>query len=206
MSVRQVMCDLTKKFSTNNCYTAAQVAIQLIFKRILKMTGSYPGHKNYDGFSLLELIIVLAIMGLMMGLTVPWLSGSASHMILKSTARKTAAALRYARSVATTENIPIASIVDMDRQQIVITREPKQVAFIEQNKTNDQALKYYQPPAGIQFRVTDSDTYHFQNERLVILFFPSGNSSGGTFYIQNDKKHAYRIHVDPITGTVRIES
>jgi type II secretion system protein H len=159
--------------------------------------------RKTHGFSLLELMIVLVIASLMTALTVPWFSGSVSHMNLKTSARQAAATLRHARSLAASENRIYASVADIRRQTLFITKDTDGNPADDQ--TRSQNLKIFQPRSGVSFSADDSDFPWSGNDRRVILFYPSGNSSGGKLILKNEKNQSYRILVDVITGSVRIE-
>ena len=70
------------------------------------------GRISSSGFTLLELIIVMIIVGLMSVLVVPVIGSSLSSMELKTAAKKTASALRYCRSKAAMQKTVYVAGID----------------------------------------------------------------------------------------------
>jgi general secretion pathway protein H len=129
------------------------------------------------GFTLIELAIVLAIMGLLVAMTVPFLAGRSRSGALPAAMDEIRAALRTARSAAIAEARPIAFRADpaggywLDRQHYPLAA----VAG---------------PTAGLRIAVAGG---------TGIAFFPSGGSSGGRIRIE--AAGAWRdIDVDAVTG------
>ena len=61
--------------------------------------------KNIKGFTLLELVLVLFLMGLIMGLALPFVVKTLDHVKLQSEARRIASAIQFARSEAISKKI-----------------------------------------------------------------------------------------------------
>src|SRR5689334_10103049 len=66
------------------------------------------------GFTLLELLVVLAILGLTVALAVPVFHRVMPGLELKATARSVAAALREARGLAVSSNREVAVTIDVN--------------------------------------------------------------------------------------------
>jgi general secretion pathway protein H len=140
-----------------------------------------------NGFSLLELIVALAIAALLFAVVVPTNSRRPGHIELASSAREVAAALRLTRSQAIAANRPMAVIVDV---------------------RND----VYRPPGALAPRPFPRGTrvalYTTEDEELseavgTIRFYPDGSSTGGGVGLSlgNDQ---YDVLVDWLTGGVSI--
>ena len=134
------------------------------------------------GFTLIELLLVLVIFSLAIGLAAPHVSSGIEGFTVKSTARKTAAALNHAKVFAM-----------RDRQNYYARFTEKEVV-IEPSKNNGRR-KQMPIPADIRIEPRDS---------AVVVFFPGGGSSGGTFEVKGRKgAGGYIIRVEPSTGAVR---
>ncbi len=80
--------------------------------------------RSTSGFTLLELIVVLVIIGLMSTLVVPKLMGPLSNLNLKTASQKISASLRYARSQAASEKVTYVALFDFDKNRLVISNPP----------------------------------------------------------------------------------
>ncbi|MEW6077240.1 MAG: GspH/FimT family pseudopilin [Thermodesulfobacteriota bacterium] len=176
-----------------------------------RLRSRYPG-----GFTLLELIVVLAIISLMSALIVPRLSGPLGNLELKTTARTISASLRYARSRAAAEKTVYAALFDLDKNRLVIvdppltmgdfrvnhrvTMERKLLASLDRQKD----FRTYLPPDGVRLAEGTFRGDRFQTGLFPVYFFPGGGSSGGEITVVNTQGRRYRVSVDMITGSVRL--
>jgi prepilin-type N-terminal cleavage/methylation domain-containing protein len=178
-----------------------------------------PGIKK-DGFTLLELVVVLVIIGLMSALVVPRLTGPLSNLDLKTAAKNISASLRYARSRAATEKIVYAALVDFDNNRLVIADTPLVMTdFLANDQEKIQKLlvsrlageqdrpggiKTYQPPDGVRFEKGRSRDRTVSTGFFPVYFFPTGASSGGEITVANQRGRQYSLTIDFVTGLVRL--
>jgi len=179
--------------------------------------------RNHRGFTLLELLVVLVIIGLMSAFVVPKLAGPLGNLNLKTASQKISAALRYARSQAASEKTTYVALFDFDKNRLVVINPPipplpKGDFHINNRETLDRtlieppdnqkdrpgALKAYDLPDGVKLEKGVSREGDFNSGFFRIFFFPSGGSSGGEITVANKRGRQYRIHVDFITGTVQL--
>ncbi len=139
------------------------------------------------GFTLVEVIVVLAIGVLIyaMVLGVPFAKASAAD--LKAAARSLASGLRQAQSIAMATRRDALLTVDMETREFIATGE-QQVHSIP--KTID--LKLYTA----QSEVTSQS-------RGSIRFYPDGSSTGGRITVSTGERK-YLVDVDWLTGRVAI--
>jgi type II secretion system protein H len=151
-----------------------------------------------NGFTLLELILVLMLMGLIAGLTLPFVASTLDRLRLQSQVRQISSALQFARSEAISKKTLFTFNIDIDQNQNWLTM-PKQDE-VSQSKPIDETVRVldYQSPNVIQTEGV-----------LSILFYPRGNSSGGTLRFKSindkDEKNIYAVIIDPITGKPKIK-
>jgi len=160
------------------------------------LNKSYASEK--DGFTLLELILVLFLMGLMAGIVLPFVVSTLDRVKLQSEARQISSALQFARSEAITKKTLFTFNADIDKNQYwLATPKEKEVT---QTKTLDETVKIknYQ---GTEETVSDGT--------FIINFYPRGNSSAGTIHLQSSIAESdelvYAITIDPITGKPRVK-
>ena len=183
---------------------------------------SFPrNRRNPRGFSLLELIVVLTIIGLLSVLVAPKLAGPLADMDLKTAAQKISASLRYARSQAAAEKATYVALFDFDANRLVVIppgaqpeageagRDDRQVvdqkpgAPPEENRRPGR-IQTYLLPEGVKLAKGAAGEGDADGRRFPIIFFPSGGSSGGEITVANERGRRYSIRVDFITGTVQL--
>jgi general secretion pathway protein H len=161
-----------------------------------------------QGFSLLELLVVMMIIALGYSFVGPRIIGPMSNLNLKTASKKISASLRYARSRAVSENRNFSALFDFDKNRIVITgRElTENAAEITSEKSNEGGSgdKIYSLPDGVTLEKAISDDSETVSGILEVAFFSTGGSSGGEIILKNDKENRYRISVDFITGTIHL--
>jgi general secretion pathway protein H len=145
---------------------------------------SMPPGPPAPGFTLIEMIVVLAVIALVLTLAVPNLGRSPGTHALAATAHDVAAALRLARNRAITRNRP--------------TRFLAMAGSFGAGDGN--AL---QPvPRGIALEVSGGDAGGRADD---IRFFPDGSSTGGRIDVTAGAAR-YAVLVDWINGNVSIEA
>jgi general secretion pathway protein H len=166
------------------------------------------------GFTLLELIIVLLIIGLMMALVTPRLIGSLTKMNLKTSAQKISSSLRYARSQAISGQIIYHAIFDFEKNSLNIKAEKPQddedaylkaeIESVETDnlKATEAREESYFLPEGVKIEKAMITPDEIDSGSFSIMFYPAGNSSGGSVVLIDEKERRFQINVDLITGIV----
>lgn len=148
-----------------------------------------PSTAHSPGFSLIELLVVLAIAALILAVTPPLLSNAMPGLQLKSTARQMAAGLRYARGRAVAGRSEVNFSVDLEARSVVVTHRDGVISIPDDL---DVAL------------VTAAS--ELENETVGhIRFYPDGTSTGGRVTVSY-KGNGYAVDVDWLTGRVSIEA
>ena len=139
------------------------------------------------GFTLLELLIVLLLVGLIAALTVPAFSGGVSTTQLKSAAREVAAGLRLARGQAIAQRSEAALELDVTARAFRVLPDPRVHAL----------------PAGIDIKLFTAQS-DLVNDRVgAIRFYPDGGSNGGRVTLAAGERK-FDVDVDWLTGRVAI--
>ena len=87
--------------------------------------------RNIRGFTLLELMVVLAIMALLVALVPPLVSGASDRVALKGAARQLAAGLRFARSQAIARNRPAVLQLDLKARRYTLRNEGAHTNYLK---------------------------------------------------------------------------
>ena len=155
-----------------------------------------------SGFTLLELIIVMIIVGLMSVLVVPVIGSSLSNLELKTAAKKTASALRYCRSKAAMQKTTYIAGIDFAAN--IISVENKKKSSEKQDETDEPDIKTYKLPDGVYVEKIVSADQEIDSGNFKITFFSNGSCSGGLITLAGTRDKQYNINLDAITGIVTI--
>jgi type II secretion system protein H len=176
------------------------------------------------GFTLIEIIIVLVIMGLMAAFAGPRIAKSLGGLSLRTTAKKVAGALRYAKSRSVNTGRLYSVILDCDKNRVIVlqSRQAPAAGMLEEdNATDDEEfsdarqpketkpeMKIYPLPEGITFdKITIGDVEDDEEAEEKIYqmaFFPNGTSQGGEILLSDSRERIYSIQVDFLTGVVTV--
>lgn len=145
------------------------------------------------GFSLLELILVMVIIGMTVAVVIPRLSSN-EVTVLKAQVREAVAVLNYARRSAIVEG----------KQKAASFYEGKENTDSKTSKT--EPGKWTSRGASLQwggnYLSEEEDTDQEAPQTFEIIFYPEGGSSGGAIVLTY-KYHKAKITVDPITGKIK---
>lgn len=177
------------------------------------------------GFTLIELILVLVIMGLLTSLVAPAIT-SLAGLKLKTAARRIAAGLRYARSQAVTTGSDYQVVFNLEKGEVTVEslqeeepyrgdgeqkesqgNEKEDVSEEESAPQKIKRKKTYKVPKEVKIakvivegvEITEDD-----DEEVWIDFYPNGSCSGGEIYLTNERERVYRIVLNFLTGIVEI--
>ena len=133
------------------------------------------------GFTLVELLLVLFILGLSAAVVMSSGSRMQEKSMFNTEARKLYLTVKHAREIAIIERMDIVFKVDPEAKKYWI------------DYGDDKTSETHSIPQ--KFTLTGED----------VIFFPKGNSSGGQMEIDNGKGQKYEVNVDPVLGTASIK-
>ncbi len=144
-------------------------------------------HTN-RGFTLLELIIVMLIISISTAIVYISISIAERKALLKNTARRIFISLRYAKEMAIMQRKIMGFMVEDNGKAYSI------IQINNEERDDYQILKQAEVKRGVMI------------EGEGIVFYPLGNSSGGTIIVSDNENRQIRITVDDITGGIKIEN
>jgi general secretion pathway protein H len=139
------------------------------------------------GFTLLEILIVLVIMGLVAALTLPTFGSGVSTTALKSAARELAAGLRLARGQAITQRAEATLELDVATRTFRVPPDPRVHAL----------------PAGIDLKLFTAQRDLVNDQVGSVRFYPDGGSNGGRITLAAGERK-FDVDVDWLTGRIAI--
>jgi general secretion pathway protein H len=138
---------------------------------------------NARGYTLLELVLTVAILALAVGLVGPAIGRSTQTLQARAEVARLTAMLRHAREQAITTGRPHALVVDPAHRRLAIVTAQGEV----------RETRAWSP----EFRVEAASP-----EALTVRFEPHGVSSGGELDVFSAGLR-YRVRVEPLTGRVK---
>ncbi len=149
------------------------------------------------GFTMVELLVVLSLMGFMMALTIPAFSKILGNLRIKTMVRKIVSTLKFARSEAVFKQIP--QIVHFDRENNLYWLEE------DSKESPSEKIKVVKLPREIFIKDFEWNDGSRDPENNSIWFYSDGSSSSGTLTIgDRQKEKSYKISVDFFTGLPKV--
>ncbi len=142
---------------------------------------------NKNGFTLLEIIIVLSLITLILGLSSVFFAGFLPSAKADAVGRELSGVIRHTRSLARLNGESRSVVIDLDSRTYGI---------------EGMAQKSFPPELIV--KVIDPLSGEIVRGKFPILFNPAGGRSGGTIILSWGKK-AMRIELDPIAGAVLLK-
>lgn len=140
-----------------------------------------------NGFTLLEVLIVLVIGGLLMGVGVASLS---EGPVLRQSTYEVAASLRHARANAIARQQPVVWKMDMTSKH-----------FWLEGLDKDTKRQLHQ---AVQAKLNTTAAEVTSTQQAGIRFYPDGSSTGGSVDLTYHQQ-TYKVNVEWVTGRVSIQ-
>jgi type II secretion system protein H len=143
------------------------------------------------GFTLLETVVVMMIIGLASALAIPMIEGGFDAREVRRAARQIASTMHYCRGEAVSLGAPQELVIDSYRNTIHTTSWDRWAVL------TDRAI------------ITDVHGGNVLGDGMVqILFFPNGSTSGVEVLLASRRDHfanRLRVALDPLLGSIRVE-
>ena len=147
-----------------------------------------------QGFTLLELLIVVLVVVLVLAVSYPSLSRGSASLHLRTTGRDVLNIFRYAREKAVTEQVGMRVTADREKQRMVVSDD-----------LGDGGRSYLMPK-DVKIERIVLGGKEVAEASMVIRFLPNGSSDSGEVLLKSEAGSFLRIISDPLTGGARIES
>nr|WP_257791219.1 type II secretion system protein [Candidatus Thiodictyon syntrophicum] len=152
--------------------------------------GRRPRVARGRGFTMVELLVVMAIAALLLTAVPPLISAAFPGVELKAAARRTAAALRLARESAIRTGADAALVVDVQERTFALT-----------------GMRTLSLPSQVHVKLNAASREMLDDRRGAVRFFPDGSSTGGVIILTRDTANGgagYQVGVNWLTGRVRM--
>jgi prepilin-type N-terminal cleavage/methylation domain-containing protein len=157
-----------------------------------------------DGFTLLEIAIVIFIMALMFTVAMPYL-GSYRKAQLKSTSRRLAGRATYLFDEAQTQKVVVRLIFDLDNQVCTVARlDPYSTTPVFMPDHSPGAAPIAMPNTVRVRDVTVGDLGTFSAGVVAAQFYPEGYVDPTLIHLIDLSGHVMTLAFSPMTGQVLI--
>lgn len=140
------------------------------------------------GLTLIELLLVLALLTILVSLATPAFSRAEQAWVLKADANKLAATLRWTR------------------QEAVFTAQPQTVLFYPEGgsyRVNGKSMQYFNK--GIRYIGRTTFTKKISSTPACTFSAAGAPSSGGTVTLSNKYNKKLYIILNPVAARVRVD-
>jgi len=175
------------------------VLVEMVRTKILQA-----GRTACRGFTLLELVVVMVIIGLFAAVSVPLFYKSLATAKLKTSARVVGAVLRKAREQAVSAKVTVKTVINVSDGRFWLEGSANKKPGKGAVGAMPGDIKKRTLAEGVHFvKVVNGDKETTEGE-YTFFFYPKGNSKGGTVYIQDKRTWGFKVTVEPILGKVVI--
>ncbi|HTY60726.1 MAG TPA: prepilin-type N-terminal cleavage/methylation domain-containing protein [Acidobacteriota bacterium] len=151
-------------------------------------------HRTNQGFTLLELLIVILVMALVLTVSYPSLSKGSASMHLRTTGRDVLNIFRYAREKAVTEQVGMRVTADRESQRLVVADDL------------GDGGRFYLMPKDVKIERLALGGKEVNEASMVVRFLPNGGSDSAVIILRSATGSFLRIISDPLAGGARIDS
>jgi len=146
-----------------------------------------PSCRRASGFTLIEMLVVLTLMGVLVAVVIPMFGSGVSTTELKSDARAVAAGLRQARGQAIAQRGEASLVLDLGARSFSVPPDPRVHKLAQE----------------LELKLFTAQSDLVNDNVGAIRFFADGGSNGGRITLASGERK-FNVDVDWLTGRVAI--
>ncbi len=182
----------------HSSWLIAHRCLKKIIKRVVRLSAiSYQLSAKRKAFTLVEMLVVLAIIAMLLGISIPFTAGFGKGLRIKTSARAILGVLRVAKSSAITYRKEYTVIFDVENGEYWI------------EDTDGRILeKKHILPSSIKFKVPDdeeADPITFEDDNIVFYSTGAIEGASGSITIADKRGNSKTISVIGSTGKIIID-
>ncbi len=155
------------------------------------------------GLTLIELMVVIAILATMLAMAGMRLDGVTSNSRLKATARRIGSTIEFLQNQAIVNGrfYFLQIDIDADRMRIAIAPEWAREGMEIEGETRDLPWRTFERGVQIE-RLTFDDGVVSDQDRIDLPFGPTGMTWGFLVHLINEEGRRYTVEANAVTGLV----
>jgi len=158
--------------------------------------------RNDDGYTLLELSVVLLLIGVVLLSVFPRYSGILEGRALRQASRALAGVISSLHQQSAISKRVVQLHFDLDRQEFWVTTLEEDNQLVEETTVISQPQKL---PGAVRIRDVITPTFgRIARGEAFTRFFPVGLADPSTIHLQNQKNEIFTLIIKPLTGGVAI--
>lgn len=159
-----------------------------------------------SGFTLIELAVVMFIMGLIMMIALPYISGLRGSE-LRSEVRRLASRANYLYEEAAAQKVMLRLSFDLDNNRYFVTRLDPFAAMPKYVAEHGPAGEVVTLPPGIRLRDVWVEGVGVVTRGIAVTqFYPGGYVDATVIHLVDDRGEVFTIGIEPDSGHVTITS
>ncbi len=156
-----------------------------------------------SGFTVLELMVVVALLGIIATITFPVIEGLSPEYSLRSGARLVGSQIHWAQSIAAAGGRSHHLRYDFESGRAWVIMPPAAGEDPDQALDERDAYEPIELPRGIRFeKVIRADGDHVDDDTADILFDPLGFEGSHIVYLRNREGHLLAVRFHSLLGVV----
>lgn len=161
------------------------------------------------GFTVVEVLVVIALIALIGGIGGGLYKGSYKALLVKRAARNFYLAAKYARMLAIERQQPCKIVLDSkeNRYALVVDEFSEETQQVEQYEVRDFYFKPVELGGDIEFEMIQITSYYgeedYQGFNPSLIFLSDGTSQAAVIQIGDGQTH-YTAKIYPATGRVKM--
>jgi type II secretion system protein H len=161
------------------------------------------GPSNRSGFTLIELMIVLVLIGIFSGLMLAEMRGTYEDALLRSSARKIISAVNLAASKAVTVNRNHAVWLNPAENRLKIQLENQSEPIEEMSLDSRITVIPREPSQPLEEDETPEDAVPPKGDLQKITFHPDGTADSREIVLRDRMGIELVLRINPVTGRIR---
>ncbi|MEQ8820044.1 MAG: type II secretion system protein [Sumerlaeia bacterium] len=159
---------------------------------------------NQRAMTMIEIMLVVVILGILMAVALPKMSGTNERAALNTTARDIAKLAAIARQTAQSTQKQTALILDLEQRQWYLDLDYDPEKRRSYSRSRDPIAADEEPQdlhQILEMSVLDEDNDPIDEDEIAIVFYPNGTSTGGRIFLKTTRRERkMTVEIEEATG------